>query len=65
MCLGFLFCGWEFLRMLHGGDWGRTVVVYDYVLGVLVSDPVALCVVGECDGLRFQTALFHAVCVGG
>lgn len=43
---------------------GRTVVVDDHVLGILIADPVALCVVGEGDGLGLETALFHDTFVG-
>ena len=42
----------------------RTVVVDDDVLGILVSDPVALCVVREGDALGLETALFHDTFVG-
>lgn len=40
------------------------MVVDDHVLGILIADPVALCVVGEGDGLGLETALFHDTFVG-
>lgn len=40
------------------------MVIYDHVLGVLVSDPVALCIVWECDGIGLKTTLLHDGFVG-
>lgn len=59
-----LLLGGEFLRVLHNRDWGRTMVIYDHVLGVLISDPVALCIVWERNGLGLKTALLHGGFVG-
>lgn len=56
--------GWEFLRELHNRDWGRTMVIYDHVLGILVSDPMALCIVWKCNGLGLETVLLHDGFVG-
>jgi hypothetical protein len=46
------------------GDLGRTVIVYDDILGVLVAQPVAFCPVGEGDCLWLETALLHDCCIG-
>ena len=51
-------------RVLHGRDWGRTVVVYNDVFGVFVSDPVAFSVMWEYDSLHFEAAPFYDACVG-
>ena len=40
------------------------MIVYNDVLGVFVSDPVALSVVTKYNGLWLKTALFHDACVG-